>query len=132
VAAPEGDGEDFFGEPAVEQAQLGFVGDVFEVVIDDGDVADTVVDSAAGKFDGELGTFAEVEDAGKFRAATAKGVAEDIADFSAFVAREANFTAGGELEAEVAEGGGGCESFGGAILVRDAVPSMKQSAGKPR
>jgi len=92
VAAMEGEGENFLGEPAVEKVQLGFFGDVFEVVVDDGDVTDAVVDGAAGEFDGELSTLAEIEDAGEFGAAAAKGVTKNVADFPAFVAGEANFT----------------------------------------
>jgi len=112
VAALKGDGEDFLGEPAVEQAQLRFAGDVFEVVIDDGNVTDAVMEGAAGEFDGELGALAEIENPGEFGAASAESITEDIANFPAFVAGEVNFAASAELETQVAETGGGSESFG--------------------
>lgn len=106
VAAAKGEGEDFFGEPTVEETELLLVIHVLEVVVDDGDVADALIESVFREFDGELGALTVVENAREFGTFAAKSETKEIADLAEFVAREADTAVGVEFQTEMADGAG--------------------------
>src|SRR4029077_1213428 len=110
MTAAEGKCQDFFGEPAVKEAKLGFVGDMFEVVVDKRDVAHALRKGVPGNADQKFGALARIVDAGELGALAAESDAENITNFAVFVAGEPNAAAGLEFEAEVVKARGRLEA----------------------
>ena len=80
--------EDFLCQPAIDGTQLCDVGYMLEVVVDDGDVANALVDSIGsdgGEASCALAWLGNWSPAATF---TAKGEAKQVLDFSPLVARE--------------------------------------------
>ena len=82
VTAAESDGENLFGEPAVNELELRFIGDVFEIVVDDGDIADTLLEGMTRDFDGELGALARIKDTSKLGAFATESKTKNITNFA--------------------------------------------------
>jgi hypothetical protein len=80
MSGAEGQGEDFFGEPAIEQAKLGFVGDMFEVVVDKRDIADALRQGVLRGANQKFGALARVANMGELGTFAAESDAEDVAD----------------------------------------------------
>ena len=110
MSGAQGQGEDFFGEPAIEQAKLGLVGDMFEVVVDKRDIADALRQGVLRGANQKFGALARAANTGELGALAAERDAEDVADFAEFVAGEPNAAAGLEFEAEMVETAGRLEA----------------------
>ncbi len=118
VTSAEGKGKNFFGEPAIEQAELRLVTGMLEVVVDNGDVSNAVRERVLRNLNGELHPLTRVDDARQLGAFAAERKTKQIANLPALVAGQTDGTIGEEFEAEMAEARCGLEIFGDRSIAR--------------
>src|SRR5207302_669364 len=95
--------EDLLRQPAIQPAELRFIGHVPQVIVDDRHIANAFLNGVLRDLHGKLGPLLRLHDSPKPAFVPAKGKAKQIANLAKLVARQTHGAVTAELQAEMAK-----------------------------
>src|SRR5262249_38878673 len=98
--------QDFLRQPAVQLSQLVFVVHVFQIIIQNSNVTQTLIDRLLGNHDQRLGSTVRVGRTFPAAPATAKSKTKNVLDLAQLVARQGDLTSSAEQQPQMAKVGG--------------------------